>query len=367
MVAIRVEDVWKSYGDDAVLEGVTFEVPDGEFAVLLGPSGCGKTTLLRCIAGLEKVRSGRIYIGGELANDLPPVERDIAMVFQGFSLFPTMDVLENIAFPLRIRGAARQAADERVREIAKTLSIEHLLEKLPKELSGGEQQRVAIGRAIARQPKAFLMDEPLSNLDAPLRAQLRSELKRIQRDLGVTTLYVTHDQAEALALADKIGMLNRGTLLQYGPPQDLFQAPSSAFVARFLGDPQANILNVSLRSGGQPPAYAIVGDGFTLSIPEALGRAVERHAGRGLQVSIRPEEIALSAAPPQGDSVQATVALDEPLTLYRLVTVRPGGGPAGIKVLVAKDARVEAGQGVWLRFDSSKLHFFDRETGRLVV
>lgn len=375
MVAIRVEDVWKSYGENHVLEGVTFEVPDGEFAVLLGPSGCGKTTLLRCVAGLEKVHRGRIYLGGELANDLPPVERDIAMVFQGFSLFPTMTVRENIAFPLRIRDVAKAEVEERVGEVAETLSIEHLLDKSPKEISGGEQQRVAIGRAISRRPRAFLMDEPLSNLDAPLRAQLRSELKRIQREIRVTTLYVTHDQAEAHALADKIGVLNRGSLLQYGPPNTVFENPSSAFVARFVGDPQTNILSVSLTSPGRGTAFAAEGGGISLPVPEAVGRALEQTATQGdaggdarrLHMSIRPEDIQLSLSPQPGDYVQGTVALDEPLTLYRLVTVRPGEGPDGVRVLASKDLKLEVGQKVWLRFDAGKIRFFDPDTGRLLV
>jgi len=381
MVEIRVEGLRKNYGKNEVLDGVSFVVGAGEFTVLLGPSGCGKTTLLRCVAGLEKVDKGEIYIGGELANDLLPMERDLAMVFQGFSLFPIMSVRENIAFPLKVRGVGKQASDERVREVAKILSIEHLLDKSPKEISGGEQQRVAIGRAIAREPKAFLMDEPLSNLDAPLRAQLRSELKRLQKEIGVTTLYVTHDQAEALALADNIGVLNRGTLLQYGHPQSVFQAPSTAFVARFVGDPQTNIMNVSLESGG-PAACFVQGEGFRLAIPDAVGVAVKekakamqrKEAAEGhVQVSIRPEDVELSTTTASGEVTEGRVFLDEPLTLYRVVTVKMGdGGPAergsaSVKVLVGKELKLEPGQQVWLRFNPGKFHYFDRETGDLLV
>ncbi len=339
MVEIRVEGVRKSYGKTEVLDGITFTVGDGEFAVLLGPSGCGKTTLLRCVAGLEKVDKGEIYIGGELANDLLPRERDLAMVFQSFSLFPTMNVRENIAFPLKVRGVSQQAADEKVREVAKILGIEPLLDKPPRQISGGEQQRVAIGRAIAREPKAFLMDEPLSSLDAPLRAQLRSELKRIQREIGVTTLYVTHDQAEALALADKIGVLNKGSLLQYGPPLSVFGSPSSAFVARFVGDPQANILNVSLVSGSSPGEYVLQAEGFRLPVSAGMGSTISQSAkspGKSseeqahMQVAIRPEDIQLVPTRDSDELVEAKVLLDEPLTLYRIVTVKVGDGEVSL-------------------------------------
>jgi len=369
MVEIRVEGVKKNYGKQEVLGGISFTVADGEFAVLLGPSGCGKTTMLRCVAGLEKVNAGDIYLGAERANDLLPRERDLAMVFQGFSLFPIMTVRENIIFPLKVRGIAQQTANDRALEVAKILGIESLLDKSPKEISGGEQQRVAIGRAIAREPKAFLMDEPLSSLDAPLRAQLRSELKRIQSEIGVTTLYVTHDQAEALSLADKIGVMNKGTLLQFDSPQTVFNAPSSAFVARFVGDPQANILNVSLSAQGG--SYAINGEGFTIQLSTEAGKVVEAKAGgKHIQVSIRPEDIELAASLGSGQQSGGRMLLDEPLTLYRVVTVELGDEStkgAHLKVLVAKDMRLGLDQKVWLKFNPAKFHFFDRETGSLLL
>jgi multiple sugar transport system ATP-binding protein len=384
MVEIRVEGVTKSYGRVKVLHKVSFVVGDGEFAVLLGPSGCGKTTILRCVAGLESVDEGGIYIGAELANNLPPRERDVSMVFQGFSLFPIMTVRENIAFPLRVRRVGKLATEERVKEVAKLLGIEPLLDKSPKEISGGEQQRVAIGRAIAREPKAFLMDEPLSSLDAPLRAQLRSELKRIQKEIGVTTLYVTHDQAEALALADEIGVINRGSLLQYGPPDSVFQTPSSAFVARFVGDPQANILDASLSQGGErredsPGRYFVKGGGFRFPIPDVVGNALSQklplkpdEKERGMQISVRPEDIELSADRTSDEANAGTILLDEPLTLNRLLTVRLGDGPAegastNVKVLGQRELKVWTGQRVWLRFDAARVHFFDREAGDRLV
>jgi len=376
MVEIKVEGLTKKYGKVEVLNNVSFVAGDGELAVLLGPSGCGKTTLLRCVAGLESVDKGEIYIGDEMVNPLPPRERDLSMVFQGFSLFPTMDVRENIAFPLRVRGVATRTADERVNEVAKLLGIEQLLDKSPKEISGGEQQRVAIGRAIARKPNAFLMDEPLSSLDAPLRAQLRSELKRLQREIGITTLYVTHDQAEALALADKIGVMNKGSLLQYGSPQSVFERPSSAFVARFVGDPQANILNVSLATG-LAGAHFVEAAGLRFAIPATMGAALdersrEKGAVTGIQVSIRPEDIELAVSRTSEDATEGRVLLDEPLTLYRLVTVKledgtPDGTLTNVKVLASKDLKLAAGQQVWLRIKPERVHFFDRETGELLV
>jgi multiple sugar transport system ATP-binding protein len=395
LATIRVEDVEKTYGDSKVLNRVSFTVSDGEFSALLGPSGCGKTTLLRCIAGLERPDSGHIYVGEERVDLFPPGKRDIAMVFQTVSLFPHMSVAENISFPLRVRGSSVQAMGDKVREVAKLLSIEGLLDKAPRELSGGEQQRVEIGRAIAREPKAFLMDEPLSSLDSPLRAQLRAELKKIQREVGGTILYVTHDQGEAFALADRIGVMNRGTLLQYDRAQDVFERPSNAFVARFVGDPQANIMDVRVvRADGpaalpqQSQAYAIVGEGFRSSIPGTTARGILEKLGilqgdgpqaeGAIQVSIRPEEIQVATSPGgSGGEIKGRVVLDETLTLYRLLTVELDGdqGPASgdspggtsLKVLSEKGSKFGVGDEVWLRPDLGRAHYFERTTGAAIL
>jgi len=395
LATIRVEDVEKAYGDSKVLNRVSFSVSDGEFSVLLGPSGCGKTTLLRCIAGLERADSGHVYIGEEMVDPLPPGQRDIAMVFQTASLFPHMTVAENISFPLKVRGSSVQAMGDKVREVAKLLSIEGLLDKAPRELSGGEQQRAEIGRAIARDPKAFLMDEPLSSLDSPLRAQLRAELKRIQREVGVTTLYVTHDQAEALAIADRIGVMDRGTLLQYDTARNVFERPSSAFVARFVGDPQANIVNVKVvqadgpaASPQQSQAYAIVGEGFWVSIPGNIARDIlgklrvlqqgGPQADGAMQVSIRPEDIQVAASPGEsGGEIKGRVVLDEALTLYRLLTVEldgdqgqaSGDSPSrtSLRVLSEKESKFGLGDEVWLRPDLGKAHYFERTTGAAIL
>jgi multiple sugar transport system ATP-binding protein len=316
------------------------------------------------------------------------------MVFQSLSLFPHMTVAENISFPLKVRGSSVQAMEDKVREIAKLLSIEGLLDKAPRELSGGEQQRVEIGRAIAREPKAFLMDEPLSSLDSPLRAQLRAELKRIQREVGTTTLYVTHDQAEALALADRIGVMNSGALLQYDRAQNVFERPSSAFVARFVGDPQANIMDVKvIRADGpaafpeQSQAFAIVGEGFRSSIPDTTARDILEkvrtlqqggQADGAIQVSIRPEDIQVATSPGEpGGEIKGRVVLDETLTLYRLLTVELDGdkGPASgdspgrtsLKVLSGKESKFGLGDEVWLRPDLGKAHYFERTTGSAIL
>lgn len=395
MATIRVEDVEKTYGDSKVLHRVSFTVSDGEFSVLLGPSGCGKTTLLRCIAGLERPDSGHLYIGEEKVDLFPPGQRDIAMVFQTVSLFPHMTVAENISFPLKVRGSSVQAMEDKVREVANLLSIEGLLDKAPRELSGGEQKRVEIGRAIAREPKAFLMDEPLSSLDSPLRAQLRAELKRIQREVGATILYVTHDQAEAFALADRIGVMNRGTLLQYDNARNVFERPSNAFVARFVGEPQANIMNVKvIRADGpadfpqQSRTYAIVGEGFRSSISETTARDIlekvrilqqgEPQGDGAIQVSIRPEDIQIATSPGESDGeIKGRIVLDEPLTLYRLLTVELDGGqgPASggspgrtsFRVLSEKESKFGIGDEVWLRPDLGRAHYFERTTGAAIL
>jgi multiple sugar transport system ATP-binding protein len=388
LATIRVEDLQKSYGDSKALDRVSFTVSEGEFSVMLGPSGCGKTTLLRCIAGLERPDTGHVYIGEERVDLLPPGQRDLAMVFQTVSLFPHMTVAENIAFPLKVRGSSAQAMAEKVTEVAKLLSIEGLLDKAPSELSGGEQQRVEIGRAIARDPKAFLMDEPLSSLDSPLRAQLRAELKRIQREVGATVIYVTHDQAEALALADRIGVMDRGILLQYDKAQNVFETPSSAFVARFVGDPQANLVNVKVvQADGaaalpeRSPAYAVVGGGFRSPIPDTTARnilekvrTIQGRVPQGdgeIQVSIRPEDILIATSPGKsGGEMKGRVVMEEMLTLYRLLTVELDGdspGRTSLKVLCEKGSRFALGDEVWLRPDMGKARYFERTTGAAVL
>ena len=246
MSKVKVVNLVKRFDKTIAVDGVSFDVRDGEFIILLGPSGCGKTTTLRCIAGLETPDEGEIYIDDRLVNDLPPKDRDIAMVFQSYALYPHMTVYGNLAFPLKMRKLPKDEIDKKVREVAKLLRIEELLDRKPRQLSGGQQQRVALGRALVRTPKVFLMDEPLSNLDAKLRVYMRAELKKLQRDLKITTIYVTHDQAEAMAMADRIAVMNKGKILQYSEPNHVYEKPANLFVAGFIGSPPMNFIKASI-------------------------------------------------------------------------------------------------------------------------
>lgn len=242
MTKLRIKDLTKRYGNVTALEKFSLEINSGEFMVLLGPSGCGKTTVLRCVSGLTNPTDGEIYIGNELVNDLPPKDRDVAMVFQNYSLYPHMNVYENIAFPLKMRKTERKKIDERVRNIADLLNIDSLLNRKPREISGGQMQRVALGRALVRKPKIFLMDEPLSNLDAKLRTEMRVEIKKLQKKVGITTLYITHDQVEAMSMADTIGVMQNGRLHQLGSPNIVYDLPANQFVASFIGMPPMNFI-----------------------------------------------------------------------------------------------------------------------------
>lgn len=242
MTTLSIRNLTKRYGNLTALENFSLEIDSGEFMVLLGPSGCGKTTVLRCIAGLTDISSGEIFIGDELVNKLPPKDRDVAMVFQNYSLYPHMSVYDNIAFPLKMRKTGKNQINDRVQEIASLLNINSLLKRRPKEISGGQMQRVALGRALVREPKIFLMDEPLSNLDAKLRTEMRIEIKKLQKKVSITTLYITHDQAEAMSMADNVAIMEAGKMLQLGPPQKVYNEPANQFVGSFIGNPPMNFL-----------------------------------------------------------------------------------------------------------------------------
>ena len=246
LTTLSIRNLTKTYGHLTALENFSLEISSGEFMVILGPSGCGKTTVLRCIAGLTDITSGEIYIGSELVNKLPPKDRDVAMVFQNYSLYPHMNVYDNIAFPLKMRRVQKTKINESVQKIAKLLDIDNLLERKPKEISGGQMQRVALGRALVREPKIFLMDEPLSNLDAKLRTEMRVEIKKLQEKVGITTLYITHDQAEAMSMADNVGIMDSGKLLQLDSPQKVYTEPANRFVAGFIGVPPMNFLKFKI-------------------------------------------------------------------------------------------------------------------------
>ncbi len=291
MSELCVQNLVKKFdADSAAVDGLSFDVASGKLVVLVGPSGCGKTTTLRCIAGLEYPDSGDILIGGRRVNDIAAKDRDIAMVFQNYALYPHMTTYENIAFPLKMRNVPRAEIDKRVRETAKLVNIEQYLSRRPRQLSGGEQQRVALGRAIVREPKVFLMDEPLSNLDAKLRVQMRTELKRLQKEIGVTTIYVTHDQSEAMAMADKVAVMNKGKILQYDSPFEVYENPATAFVGGFVGSPPMNTAKATAMD--QDGTIVLDATEFKYRLPRDLADSVrEKIVGKEIYLGVRPEDL----------------------------------------------------------------------------
>ena len=299
MTTLSIRNLTKKYGQLTALEDFSLDISSGEFMVILGTSGCGKTTVLRCIAGLTDITSGEIYIGNELVNKLPPKDRDVAMVFQNYSLYPHMNVYDNIAFPLKMRKVHKEKINESVRKIARLLNIDNLLERKPKEISGGQMQRVALGRALVREPKIFLMDEPLSNLDAKLRTEMRVEIKKLQEKVGITTLYITHDQAEAMSMADNVGVMDSGKLLQLDSPQKVYTEPANQFVASFIGVPPMNFLKFKIIKEGS--LFLKFDDNSSreqdkksvIKIPEALAENLRGVNEETINLGVRPKDIIL--------------------------------------------------------------------------
>jgi multiple sugar transport system ATP-binding protein len=348
MSAVEIRDVRKSYGHHDVLHGVSVDIPDGEFVALVGPSGCGKSTLLRMIAGLEEITSGEIAIGDRVVNDYAPKDRDIAMVFQNYALYPHMNVAQNMAFALKQRGYPRTEIETRVADAARILGLETLLDRKPRALSGGQRQRVAMGRAIVRHPKVFLFDEPLSNLDAKLRVQMRSELKELHQRLRTTTVYVTHDQIEAMTLADRVVVMNSGRVEQIGPPLALYDRPKSLFVAAFIGSPPMNFLAGTVSATGE----LVLADGTSLAIP---GGGL--HTGQAITVGIRPEHLDLA---PSGWPVSVSVV--EPTGSETQITARLADQV--IRVLIRGRTDLGPGASVHLTASPDHVHLFDTITGR---
>jgi ABC-type sugar transport system ATPase subunit len=346
---LKVTGLRKSFGSNMVIDGLDFEVERGELCILLGPSGCGKSTVLRLIAGLEQEDEGDIYLGGRRVNDLPPRDRDIAMVFQSYALYPHLSAYENMAFPLRVKRLPRDQIDRKVRETAALLGLEGLLGRKPSELSGGQRQRVAMGRAIVRDPGLFLFDEPLSNLDAKLRAAMRVELAGLHRKLGATMLYVTHDQVEAMTLGEKIILLEGGRLRQVGTPRELYEMPLSLFAASFIGSPQINLLEGRLASEG---GLFFRSEPFTMEVPPGAG--VGGHAGEDVTLGIRPESLLPGEGPIKGE-----IELVEHIGSESIVYVRAGGG-ARLAARARADFEGKAGETISLDVDAHGLHFFRR-------
>jgi multiple sugar transport system ATP-binding protein len=353
MASIDIAEIRKSYGPVPVLHGIDLSIHDGEFVVLVGPSGCGKSTLLRMIAGLEDISAGEIRIDGKRVNDLEPKDRDIAMVFQSYALYPHMTVAENMSYSLRLRRTAKERIAAAISGAASKLGLDALMARRPRALSGGQRQRVAMGRAIVRAPKAFLFDEPLSNLDARLREQMRGEIKKLHQSLGATSIYVTHDQIEAMTLADRIVAMNAGVVQQVGSPLDLYDRPANLFVAGFIGSPAMNMFDGAYRAGG--PAIEVEG-GHRIPLPRPLPVA----DGTRLTIGIRPEHIPVGGA----GGIPAKVELVEPTGLGTILHVRPFGATLKAFTLSRDDTAV--GDTVAIRLPVEWLHLFDAQSGQRV-
>jgi multiple sugar transport system ATP-binding protein len=355
---VSFEAVSKQYGNVVAVEDLTLHVENGEMLVFLGPSGCGKTTSLRMLAGLESISSGRIMIGDRTVNDLPPRSRNIAMVFQSYALYSHLNVYENLAYPLKVRKLKKDVIKRRVTEVAELIQIGDLLNRKPREISGGQRQRVALGRAIIREPAVFLMDEPLSNLDAKLRLHMRAELKRFQRDLETTTIYVTHDQAEAMILADRVAIMSQGRLQQLGPPKQVYGHPANMFVAGFLGSPAMNFLQVTLQS--QDGQLWLKSKSVNLQAPAAWKEEIaSANVGDQVVLGVRPENVVVSGTQ-QPDSIPAEVYVVEDLGSERLVDLRVDGQPAVARI--DGEFEPQIGDRVWLSFGPRDAHIFDPST-----
>jgi multiple sugar transport system ATP-binding protein len=354
MATIEIRNVEKAFGNVQVLQGIDLAIPDGEFLVLVGPSGCGKSTLLRIIAGLEHVTNGAIAIDGRDVTDLPAKARDIAMVFQSYALYPHMTVAENMAFSLRVRRADKKLIEERVQAAAKILNLTEYLKRRPAELSGGQRQRVAMGRAIVRDPKVFLFDEPLSNLDAKLRVSMRSEIKAMHQRLKTTTIYVTHDQVEAMTMADRIVVLRDGNVEQVGTPLELYDSPANVFVAEFIGSPAMNMLPARLSTDGGRRA-AVIDGGSRIELPPQLAGS----DGQSILVGIRPEHLSVAHA---ANGLTGKVALVEP-TGAQVQIIADVGGRA-VTALLNERILPPVGSDIALAPKSDAVHAFDAESGK---
>ena len=371
MATVKLENITKRFGDLAALDNITLEIRDEEFFVLLGQTGAGKTTTLRCIAGLDKPEEGTIYLDGVSVNDKTPAERDVAFVFQSHILYPHLSVYENMAFPLHPRKLSAEEIDRRVRDIAQMLHIEHLLMRTPNQLSGGETQRVGLGRAMVRRPQVFLMDEPISNLDAKLRTEMRAEIRWRQRELGTTTFYVTHDQVEAMSMADRIAVLEAGKIQQLGTPADIYNHPKNLFVAGFVGNPSMNCIpsDVSRSNGELHLTLASdVGSGNSVTIQsDRIAKVLnDTDPDRDVVFGVHPEDVMVShqSIP---NAFQAEVYSVEPLGAETIVELTLGTDMEGahtiLKACTAPNFQAEIGEHLYVTFVDDRMHFFDKTTG----
>ena len=378
MAEIKLEHITKRFGDVVAVDDVSLEIHDQEFVVFVGPSGCGKTTTLRAIAGLEHPDEGDIFIDGNRVNTLSPADRDIAFVFQFYALYPHLTVYDNIAFPLKAVKAPKSEIQERVKEVAAILQIQAMLDRKPSHLSGGEMQRVALGRAMVRRPKAFLMDEPMSNLDAKLRVDMRTELKRLQHRLGATTIFVTHDQVEAMSMADRIVIMHQGSLQQIGTPQEVYNQPQTVFVAQFMGSPSMNLINGKVQAqtalnpnvigGGEPALHLNHTDVWIELSAEQISRIGQSDE---IIFGVRPEHIVISKEPME-QGCKASVHLVEALGSVNIIDIFLGENPeTGDLVLLRARThpafKPDVGQSVWFDFDAKQVRLFDRQTEQVIA
>ena len=357
MAEVVLDNVYKRFGPVTAVEDFNLKIEDEEFMVFVGPSGCGKTTTLRMIAGLEEISEGTLRIGDKVVNDVPPKDRDIAMVFQNYALYPHMDVRQNMSFGLRLRKTPKDEIEKRVKDAAQILQIEHLLDRRPRELSGGQRQRVALGRAIVREPKVFLMDEPLSNLDAKLRVEMRASISKLHKRLGVTTIYVTHDQVEAMTMGTRIVVMKDGFIQQVDTPINLYEKPVNRFVAGFMGSPAMNFLVGSVKDG------MIQSNSFSVKPDDELLQKIKKHDGNKVYFGIRPEDLGirgLTEIPEENNIIKATVEVVEPLGAETQI-VASVEGDQNLVARVDPHARVEAGDQIELLADREKMQAFGLE------
>ena len=359
MASVHIKSVWKYYGKTEAVRDLNLDCRDGEFMCILGPSGCGKSSTLRMLAGLEHISAGDIHFGERRVNDLPPKDRDIAMVFENYALYPHKSVYDNIANSLRLRGMDKATIDQKVKKAAALLEIEALLDRRPVELSGGQKQRTAIGRAIVREPELFLFDEPIAHLDAKLRAHMRGELKLMQRELGTTMIYVTHDQLEALSMADRVAVMHEGVLQQFGTPQEIYNQPVNEWVAGFIGEPPMNFLDCTLvEENGQ---IVLRHPDFTSALTDQQESLIRgKSPGNRVRLGVRPDEISVTTASDAG-TIPARVLVTEPLGGDMLVDVALGDSKLLVKT--KPDFQADMGDDCSLSFDRERWHIFDAETG----
>lgn len=366
MANVIIKNLNKKFNDFTAVDDLSIEIRDKEFAVLVGPSGCGKTTTLRIIAGLEEATSGEIYIGDTLVNHVQPKDRDIAMVFQNYALYPHMDVYNNMAIGLKLRNFPKKEIQQRVMDTAAVLGIENLLKRKPRELSGGQRQRVAVGRAIVKKPKVFLFDEPLSNLDAKLRVTMRAEISKLHRRLEATIIYVTHDQVEAMTMANRIFIMNDGKLQQSGPPLEVYQKPTNKFVAGFIGSPSTNFINSVITKENY--AYFVNAEGIKLKIPDLFVHKILDYVGKEVIFGVRPEDIhdkRFFADASSGNTIKAKVDVIEPLGSEIFVHLT-----CGKHICVGRmDSRtkVEVEQNMEISIEMEKTHIFDADTSSVII